>query len=64
MDEKKESEEGRSLGTLFIVATVVIVLVVGFGIFNYISEPFNTADKLKDLRKWINKELKERKQKG
>ena len=48
MDEKKEVEEGRGLGTLFIVATIVVVLVVGFGIYNYISEPFHTADSLKD----------------
>ena len=42
---KKEEPNGIGLG---IVLMVVIVFVVGIGLYAYISEPYTTADRLRD----------------
>ena len=44
-EEKKEEPNGIGLG---IVLMVVVSLVVGIGLYAYFSEPYTTADKLRD----------------
>lgn len=49
MDEdKKEEDNGLGIGTLLTIGIVVTTLIVGMGIYVHISEPFYTADKLRD----------------
>jgi len=48
MEDKKEDEEGISLGTLITIGFVVMTVVVGLGIYTYITAPFHTADRLRD----------------
>jgi hypothetical protein len=43
-----ETEEGPGACILFIVPTLIIILIVGLGVYQYISAPFHMADKLRD----------------
>lgn len=49
-DEKKEDEpESSSIAWMGFVIAVSIILVVGFALYQTISEPYRTADKLRDV---------------
>ena len=47
MNEEKE-DEGINLGTLITIGVIVMTLVVGLGIYTYVTEPYRTADRLRD----------------
>jgi len=47
-EDNKEDEEGISLGTLIFVGVVVMTVVVGLGIYTYVTAPYHTADTLRD----------------
>lgn len=51
VEEKKEEEEntGPSVGALFTLFSVVMIVVVGFAIYQMVMDPYDTADDLRDI---------------
>ena len=48
-EEEKEEDEGPSLGALFTAFSIVMIVTVGFVIYQVMSEPYRTADELRDV---------------
>ena len=48
-EEKKEEPEETSLAWMFTLIAVTIMLIVGSSLYQYISEPYRTADELRDI---------------
>ena len=49
MEEEKEEDNNPGGSVLFFAITITIIVVVGFSLYNYISEPYRTADELRDV---------------
>jgi len=48
VEEESKQDDGRGIGTLFIIGTVVIIIIVGLSIFNALAHPFSMGDSLKE----------------
>ena len=46
-EKKEEKESGISLGTLITIGAVLMI-VVGMGIYQYMSAPYRVADELRE----------------
>ena len=49
VEEKEEENTGPSLGALFALFSIVMIMVVGFAVFQMIMGPYATADNLRDV---------------